>query len=114
MKRNVASHFYSHFQTRLVTNQFVAGSTFCDEMFICCAFPRLPARDKLVLQQVTKSQVWRDSLVFLSNQKSVFTQQTDLLQDGFERGWQNTQLSFPTSFAAMLRNKLHHLLPDLR
>ena len=37
--------------------------------------------------------------------------QADLLQDKFERGWQNAQNA--TRFAAMLRNKLHVFLPVL-
>ena len=80
------------------------------KVFSSCAFYRPKAN--LFCSKWRNSRVWRDSRLILSNQKSVFMQlattnlvprvlsyppwergwqQPDLLQDRFERGWENAQ-----------------------
>lgn len=64
----------------------------------------LPGLSKLALQQVYGVT----SGNFVQSQVGIHaTQQPDLLRDGFERGWNNTQHRFSTRFVEMLPIKLH-------
>ena len=118
-ENDVAPHFNTHVQICLATNQAVAGcekflqkvessSTFCNKMFTRCAF--YPPEANLFCSKWRKSRPGVIAAYFypIRSEYSRNLQQPDLfMQDRFERGWQNTQYRFPTSFAAMLQNKLH-------
>ena len=72
----------THVQTRLTTNQVVAGCQkflqkaensfdFLQQIYTCCAFYRTKAN---LIRSKCKSRSWHDSRVILYNQKSVFKQ----------------------------------------
>ena len=107
---DVARHFYTHFQTCLATNQVVEGcenvlqkvesnSTFCNKMFTCCTF--YPHKANLFCNKWRKSRVIPAYFYPIRSEYSRNLQQPDLLQDRFERGWQNTQYRFSSSFVVV-------------
>ena len=85
-----------------------SSSTFCNKMFTRCAF--YPSKANLFCNKWRKSRPGVIPAYFypIRSEYSRNLHYPDLfMQDRFERGWQNTQYRFLTSFAVILQNKLH-------